>query len=312
MNIQNIQFITIDDSSCGQRADNFLFKILKNVPYNHIYKIINKGEVRVNKKRIVPSYKLQNNDIIRIPPIFFYEKVNQIQKPKIRNQVNLPVLFQDDHYLIINKPTAIACHGGSGINYGIIEIMRQQYEYKFLELAHRLDKNTSGVLVLAKKRSALLALQEAIKKRQVVKEYTLLSAGLVIENHFVVQVPLYKHINKHNERLVKVDFKNGKDSRTEFTVIKHFNNNFTLLKAKLITGRTHQIRVHMQHIKHPIIGDDKYGDFELNNIIAKNYEFNSMFLHANTISFKHYITNENITINACFSKLHQDFLQKLK
>jgi 23S rRNA pseudouridine955/2504/2580 synthase len=312
MNIQPIKFITIDDSSCGQRIDNFLFKILKNIPYNHIYKIINKGEVRVNKKRIDPSYKLQNDDLVRIPPLFSDQQNTINQTPKIREKVNIPILFEDDHYIIINKPNGIACHGGSGISHGIIEIMRHQNSYKFLELVHRLDKNTSGVLVLAKKRTALLALQESIKKKQVIKEYSLLSLGVIDKDNFIIQVPLYKHINKQNERFVKVDTKNGKDSRTEFKVIERFHDGFTLLNARLITGRTHQIRVHMQYIKHPILGDDKYGDFIVNNQVAKKYNFEQMFLHASTLSFKHYITEELITINADLPNSHQIFFKKIK
>jgi 23S rRNA pseudouridine955/2504/2580 synthase len=308
--INPIQFITIDDSSSGQRIDNFLFKILKNVPYSHVYKIINKGEVRVNKKRVSPSYKLSLADSVRVPPIFNNQDSVADNKPKIRTTLDLEVLFEDDHYIIINKPSGIACHGGSGISYGIIEMMRNQKDYKFLELAHRLDKNTSGVLVLAKKRAALLALQESIKKKSVHKEYLLLSDGVWEKDRFTVRAPLYKSTNKNNERFVRVDAKLGKDSQTEFEILKKFQH-FTLVKAKLITGRTHQIRVHTQYIKHPIIGDDKYGDFELNSSIAKKYGFDHMFLHAQKFEFIHYQSEQKMQIFAELPESYKTLLNKI-
>lgn len=313
-----IKFFTIDDNHHGQRIDNFLFKNIKNVPRSHIYKIINSGEVRVNKKRIKPVYKVKINDIIRTPPISQPNLLNNKQNHnRLYNNYSQPlILFEDDHYLIINKPAGRACHGGGGISQGLIEQMRLQFCYKFLELVHRLDKNTAGILVFAKKRAALVALQRSIKQHQVVKEYTLLSLGNVTKQEFTTQLPLYKFINKDNQRLVKVDFKNGKPSHTEFKVITKINdqnhNQFTLLKARLLTGRTHQIRVHMQYINHPILGDDKYGNFTINNQLAKKYNFNQMFLFADFFSFKHYNTNQEINIKIDLPKNYQQLLNEIK
>lgn len=288
-----VNFYTVTESDENQRLDNLLIKILKGVPKSHIHRIIRSGEVRINKLKSTNNDKVHENDIIRIPPIRISQNV-QIEK-KIPS-AKFPVLYEDNYYLIIDKPNGIACHGGSGVSYGVIEQLRQTGDHKFLELAHRLDKETSGILIIAKKRLALVEIQELIKNNQVKKEYYALTVGEWKDEKRNLKAPITKFINKEGERRVKIDKLEGKFSHTIFTVEEKYSG-YTLVNADLQTGRTHQIRIHCQFLGFPIAGDDKYGDFELNKSLYKK-NLKRMFLHAHHLNFTHPITLENIDIKS--------------
>lgn len=307
LNINAVSFIKITEKNENQRIDNFLMQLVKDVPKSHIWKIIRNGEVRVNKKKVDVSHKVQLDDLIRIPPI----SSNQKEKVcKVSNKIDFPILFEDDYYLIINKPSGVACHGGSNISHGVIEQLRFIYDkLKFLELVHRIDKDTSGILILAKKRKALVDLQELIKNGNLHKNYLALTYGRWHENSVKVKASLYKYLTKDGERRVTVDENQGQFAYTIFHVIKKFEN-CTLVNANIKTGRTHQIRVHLQHIQHPIIGDEKYGDYEINKQYNK-LNLKRMFLHAHKIEFIHPITSLPIKIEATLPNELDLFLKGL-
>ena len=317
--INQINFYTVSPNDEGQRIDNLLIKILKGVPKSHIYRIIRSGEVRINKKRATALSKVALNDIIRIPPIKIIETKSAAESsvnadsPYIP-KIDFPIIFEDDYFLVINKPAGTACHGGSGVSFGVIEILRKtKPTYQFLELAHRLDRDTSGILILAKKRSALVEIQNLMRHNLIKKYYLALTIGAWANNPRSVKAPLYKYLTPNGERRVSVDHDLGKYSQTIFTPLTHsmnteydertdavqtkHNETYTLVKADLMTGRTHQIRAHLQHIGHPILGDEKYGDFEINKKLAK-LGLKRMFLHAYEIKFMHPITKESIKLNA--------------
>lgn len=291
INHNQVNFYTATESDEQQRIDNLLIKILKGVPKSHIYRIIRNGEVRIDKGRCAVSDKVSCGNIIRIPPIRIAEKSVAIKHIPANN---FPVLFEDDYYLIINKPSGVACHGGSGVSFGVIEQLRQTNQYKFLELAHRLDKETSGILILAKKRLALVELQELMKNNQTTKEYYALTIGKWRDDKRNVKAPILKYTNKDGERRVRIDQQEGQFSHTIFTTVKKFEE-YTLVNADLQTGRTHQIRIHCNYLGFPIAGDDKYGDFEKNKLLAKN-GLKRMFLHAHHIKFIHPMTQQLIDV----------------
>lgn len=298
-----INFYQASENDEKQRLDNLLFKILKKVPKSHIFAIIRNGEVKVNNKKVKNNYKVHINDVIRIPPI----KLSTSIKPAIRTTRTFTTLYEDDYFLIINKPPGIACHGGSGISFGIIEELRSIFKnYKFLELAHRLDKETSGILILAKKRIALTKLQTEIKNGNLHKKYLSIVSKNCNFSSKTIDAPLHKYITKDGERRVKITNQDGKNATTTLKLLKNFND-YALLEITLHTGRTHQIRVHLQYIKHPIIGDDKYGDFELNKRLNK-LNFKRMYLHAYKIKFKHPITNAQINIDTGTPSEFNDFI----
>jgi len=292
-----VSFYTVDENCENQRIDNFLTKELKGVPKSHIYKIIRQGEVRVNKKRIDNTYKLQVNDIIRIPPI------NIAQKPEhqsIKTDKKIKILYEDDYILAVYKPNGMAVHGGSGVSFGIIEYFRSQEKYKdcFLELVHRLDKETSGVLLLAKKRSALTNLHEQIRDGKCLKKYYAIVIGHWQNHKQNLTFPLKKVILATGERKVFVD-EQGQLSHTIIYLEKHVeigNIHCSLLEAELKTGRTHQIRVHLAHAGFPILGDEKYGNFTLNKQLP-NKEYR-MYLHAHLFAFRHPNTGDIVEIKA--------------
>lgn len=306
INQNQVNFYQTHENDQGQRLDNLLIKLLKGVPKSHIYRIIRSGEVRINKGRAEASTKMKLNDIIRIPPIRIAEK--SLNNNFIPAAV-FPILFEDEYYVIINKPAGVACHGGSGISFGIIEQLRKNNTYKFLELAHRLDKETSGILILAKKRLALVELQELIKSNQITKEYYALSIGRWKDEKRNIKAPILKYTNKEGERRVCIDKEKGQFAHTIFTCIKKFSQ-FTLVNASLQTGRTHQIRIHLQSINYPIAGDDKYGNFELNKQLQK-IGLKRMFLHAQHIYFKHPLTQCDIDIKAPLPNELENFINKL-
>lgn len=280
----SVQYIKITADYADQRIDNFLIARLKGVPKSRVYRILRKGEVRVNKKRAQPSYRLQEGDEIRIPPIRVSE---QPVAPKANKHVvdllQDRILYEDKSLLIINKPSGIPVHGGSGVGLGIIEILRTMYpKSPHLELAHRLDADTSGCLILAKKRSVLKEVHELLRNGQVRKIYYALTKGHWKASELFVEASLQKNYLASGERIVRVN-KEGKPSATQFKVVKEFAN-ATLVEATLLTGRTHQIRVHAQFRGHSIAGDDKYGDKEFDKKM-RTFGLKRLFLHAKSIEF---------------------------
>ncbi|MEY0725964.1 23S rRNA pseudouridine(955/2504/2580) synthase RluC [Providencia rettgeri] len=299
MNTQNqVQFIDISDDEAGQRIDNFLLTKLKGVPKSMIYRIIRKGEVRVNKGRIKPEYKLVEGDQVRVPPVRVAERETTPVSAKLDKVAALAncILFEDDVLLVLNKPSGTAVHGGSGLSFGVIEGLRAlRPEARFLELVHRLDRDTSGILLVAKKRSALRALHEQLRLKQMQKDYLALVRGNWQSHMKVVQAPLLKNILQSGERVVKVSSE-GKPSETRFKVEERFDN-ATLIKASPVTGRTHQIRVHTLYAGHPIAFDDRYGDKQFDSQLA-GIGLNRLFLHASALKFTHPKTGEEMRLQA--------------
>lgn len=295
---QTVQFVVVSGDEAGQRIDNFLLARLKGVPKSMIYRIIRKGEVRVNKGRIKPEYKIADGDSIRIPPVRVAEKNDAPVSAKLDKVSALAecVLYEDDHILVINKPAGTAVHGGSGLSFGVIEAMRAlRPEARFLELVHRLDRDTSGILLIAKKRSALRALHEQLRLKQMQKDYLALVRGQWQSSVKVVQAPLLKNILQSGERVVKVS-PEGKPSETRFKVEERFEA-ATLVKASPVTGRTHQIRVHTLHAGHPIAFDNRYGDAQFDAQL-KGTGLNRLFLHATALAFTHPSTGEAMRLQA--------------
>jgi 23S rRNA pseudouridine955/2504/2580 synthase len=276
--------LTITENSAGQRIDNFLFNKLKDIPKTRIYRMLRKGEVRVNKKRISPPYKIQANDVIRIPP--FWNEIAATKKEPGNNLVKLlldSIIFEDDKILVINKPSGIASHSGSGIAHGVIEILRAaRPDLENLELVHRIDRDTSGCLILAKTRAALVELHKLIREGKILKKYILLVRGFWKNGEQVINTVLSKNQSHSGEHIVEVSPK-GKESITIFRPVKT-DLNMSLLEAELKTGRTHQIRVHATHIGYPIAGDKKYGDKKFNKEM-KALGINRLFLHAKEMRF---------------------------
>lgn len=308
-----VQQLQISEEDEGQRIDNFLLAKLKGVPKSLIYRVLRKGEVRVNKGRIKPEYKLQTGDIVRVPPIRVAEKAQQAPVSSKLNkvaQLEQQIIFEDDCLLVLNKPSGIAVHGGSGLSFGVIEGLRTlRPEARFLELVHRLDRDTSGILLVAKKRSALRSLHEQLRVKTVQKDYLALVRGQWQSHVKVVQAPLLKNELASGERIVKVS-EQGKPSETRFAVEERYTN-ATLIKASPVTGRTHQIRVHTQYVGHPIALDDKYGDKEFDQQMSE-LGLNRLFLHAASIRFEHPKTGETLRLNAPLDDKMKGILKKLR
>jgi 23S rRNA pseudouridine955/2504/2580 synthase len=303
----SVNFVEIDESGDAQRIDNFLFRQLKGVPKSHVYRILRGGEVRVNKRRVDQTYRLKLGDLLRIPPIRVAEK-HEPEKAYIP-AVELPVIYEDDALVAVNKPAGLAVHGGSGVSFGVIEQMRMaRPQAKFLELVHRLDRETSGVLLLAKKRSALTAMHEIMREGNSDKRYFALVLGQWKNARQHVKLPLHKFDTPQGEKRVMVR-EDGQPSHTIFTLVKSWPE-YTLLEAQLKTGRTHQIRVHLAHLGFPIAGDDKYGDFARNKELMK-MGLKRMFLHAHSILFSHPLTGEAMTLVAPLAKELEGFVAKL-
>jgi 23S rRNA pseudouridine955/2504/2580 synthase len=272
--------VEVDAGSDGQRVDNFLLRVCKGVPRSHIYRVLRTGEVRVNSRRVGATYRLQLGDRVRIPPI----RVDPAA-PRRAPPGELPIVFEDEGLLVVDKPAGIAVHGGSGISFGVIERLRSaRPTAPFLELAHRLDRETSGLLILAKRRPSLVALHAALRDGRIRKRYLVLVKGKWRDEKRSVNLPLKKSVTRSGERRVSVD-RAGRESVTVFRRVRDLPG-YTLLQAELLTGRTHQIRVHLSHLGFPILGDDKYGDFELNRAVAKR-GLKRMFLHAAELDFEH-------------------------
>ena len=311
----SVSLITVPEHEAGQRLDNYLIKILKGVPKSHIHRIIRAGEVRLNKKRCKPDSRIQTGDLLRIPPVRTAEKQrsseNRAQAVPARE---FTIIYEDDALLVIDKPAGIAVHGGSGVSFGVIEqIRRARPEARYLELVHRLDKDTSGLLMIAKKRSALVKLHEAIRNDHPKKIYLALGVGKLPNDSFHVKLPLFKYTGAQGEKMVRVS-EDGQSAHTIFRVLNRFSDDLlhqvglsqlTLVQATLKTGRTHQIRVHLQSQQCPIAGDERYGDYQANKRLQK-LGLKRMFLHAAELHLDHPLTGEKLILEA---PLPQDLAQ---
>lgn len=307
-----VQFITIDAEYSGQRIDNFLRTLLKGVPKSMIYRILRKGEVRVNKKRVKPEYKLQGGEELRIPPVRISEQTNNLPSSNLDVIKNLEnqIIYEDQFLIVLNKPSGMAVHGGSGLSFGVIEGLRAlRPESKFLELVHRLDRETSGCLLIAKRRSVLKSLHEQLREKVTDKRYWALVSGSWPKNRYKVKAPLKKNTLQSGERIVKVS-SDGKPSETLVNVVEEFKK-ATLIEASPITGRTHQIRVHCQSAGHCIAGDPKYKDDEFEEIMSK-MGLKRLFLHAHQISFNDHKSGQKKTFNAPLDGHLSGVLSKLK
>lgn len=290
-----VQYITIEEDYAGQRIDNFLVTKLKSLPKTRIYRLLRKGEIRVNKKRTAPSYRLLGGDIIRLPPLHIEEKAAPAG-PNRRAVALLEdrILFEDKGLLIINKPPGIPVHGGTGVSMGVVEILRAMYpKLPNLELVHRLDLDTSGCLILAKKRSVLKELHELFRSGKVNKRYLTLTKGQWKKSELKVDAPLRKNHLSSGERIVLID-PAGKESLTLFEPVQSYGNAM-LMEATLLTGRTHQIRVHSRYRNHPVAGDEKYGDKEFNKQM-KEFGLKRLFLHSHIMEFTLPSTGQHIRI----------------
>lgn len=295
--IPKVQLKEITDAHDGQRLDNFLMNILKGVPKSHIYRIIRKGEVRINKGRCDAKRKLKIGDIVRIPPVRVAEEKQLVSAPAyLTASLTREILFEDDAILVINKPSGFAVHGGSGISSGVIEALRElRPDSRFLELVHRLDRDTSGCLIIAKKRSALRTLHEYFRGDGVKKNYLALLHGRWEQQKIIVDQPLLKNISQGGERMVKIS-SSGKPSKTLFRRLALYHDT-TLVEASPYTGRTHQIRVHAAWLGHAIIGDERYGENEINRDFRQR-GYKRLFLHAHKLQFVHPVSGETLKLVA--------------
>jgi len=293
-----VSYLTIGPEAEGQRLDNFLLRIAKGVPKSHVYRVVRSGEVRVNKGRAAVDYRLAAGDVVRVPPIRVAEPSPAGARPAPAEMP--PILYEDEHLIVVDKPAGLAAHGGSGIAHGLIERVRAaRPNQPFLELAHRLDRDTSGLLLLAKTRRALVGLHEQLRDGKVDKRYQVLVKGDWVNDRQHVRLALTKYLTREGERRVSVD-PEGAGSHTVFTLLRRYGR-FSLLEAELRTGRTHQIRVHLAHLGFPIVGDDKYGDFELNKAVARadaRPRLARMFLHAGSVRLTHPVSGQLLAFEA--------------
>jgi 23S rRNA pseudouridine955/2504/2580 synthase len=309
LSAQAARTVLVDEESAGQRLDNFLLRQLKGVPKTHVYRIIRSGEVRVNKGRASAETRVQSGDAVRLPPLRLSERAADKAEAMAQGSGvparEFPVLLEDEAVLAVDKPAGVAVHGGSGVSFGVIEQLRMARQYgqaggaRFLELVHRLDRETSGILLLAKKRSALKALQDQFRERETGKTYLALVTGSWPLNKKVLDKPLHKYLLDDGERRVRVVAKDDADGMHAVTLVKVRlrSDAYSLLEVTIKTGRTHQIRVHLASEGHPIAGDDKYGDFELNRALQKGASpLKRMFLHAWRLQFSHPVSGERIEL----------------
>jgi len=289
-----VRHVEIDAEAAGQRIDNFLVRELKGVPKSHIYRLLRSGQVRVNGRRADQTYRLADGDSVRIPPV----RVSQSpQSRSVPAGTPLPVLFEDEALMIVDKPAGLAVHGGSGVSFGVIEQLRQQRpDARLLELAHRLDRETSGALIVAKKRSALAALHDMMREGRMDKHYITMVSGRWMNPRQHLRDPLYKYQTADGERRVRVQA-DGKQAHSIVTLRRRWET-ASELGVELKTGRTHQIRVHLTHAGFPLLGDDKYGDFPLNKRLARDAGLQRMFLHAARLRFVHPLKDEVIEVEA--------------
>jgi 23S rRNA pseudouridine955/2504/2580 synthase len=310
-----VETLCIDEDASGQRVDNFLIRHLKGVPKTHIYRLIRSGEVRVNKGRVGADTRLQTGDLLRVPPVRISERVAEKEQAMAAQVAHgapardFPVLLEDEHFIAINKPAGVAVHGGSGVSFGVIEQLRMaRPQAKFLELVHRLDRETSGILLVAKKRSALKQLQDQFRTRQTGKTYLAMVRGQWPAKLKVLDKPLHKYLLDGNEaqageRRVKVVSRDDPDGMPSVTLVKvrASSADYSLLEVTIKTGRTHQIRVHLASEGFPILGDDKYGDFDHNKLLARanaQPQLKRMFLHAWRLQLNHPASGEPLELLA--------------
>ena len=304
--------LIVSDGDAGQRIDNFLSRELKGVPRSHIYRILRRGEVRVNGGRIKAAHRLEPGDRVRVPPIRVATETTPVEQPgeRIRALLEAAILYEDERLLAIDKPSGLAVHGGSGLAYGVIEALRCiRPDARELELVHRLDRDTSGVLLVAKRRSALRHLHRMLREGHVDKIYTALLAGRWRHDRESVRVPLLKNVVRGGERIVRVDAA-GKPARTDFKVLKRYAD-AVLVEVRLHTGRTHQIRVHAQYLGTPVAGDTKYGDEHSNRALAA-MGLRRLFLHATAMAFPWGDNGHMLRIEAPLGKDLQQVLRALE
>lgn len=305
-----VQLLTISADQSGQRIDNFLLARLKGVPKSRVYRLLRKGEVRVNKGRIGPEYRLSADDVIRIPPLRLAQRTRHMPGSGLRESLASSILFEDDSCLVLNKPSGIAVHGGSGINLGVIEALRaMELGERRLELVHRLDRDTSGCLLVAKTRAALRGLQDQMRERLVGKRYLALVRGSWPRDVREINAPLQKNTLQSGERVVRAD-KDGKRALTRFRLLQHYAA-ASLVEAELETGRTHQIRVHCLLAGHPLAGDVKYGDEAFNKSLRGAAGLRRLFLHAGEVSFTSPTSDQVISVSAPLPEELQSVLERL-
>jgi 23S rRNA pseudouridine955/2504/2580 synthase len=289
--------LEVGEEAAAQRIDNFLLRHLKGVPKSHVYRVLRSGEVRVNSGRVKPDYRLRIGDKVRIPPM----RVGEKQAVKLR-PLDLPINYEDDALLVVDKPSGVAVHGGSGVSFGVIESLRAaRPQAKFLELAHRLDRDTSGLLILCKKRSALVELHRMLREGEVGKVYLAVVKG-VAKKSLELRESLHKYVTASGERRVAVQSE-GVKAFTKARKLKD-NGEFSLLEVELLTGRTHQIRVHLAHAGHPIVGDDKYGDFALNRELKER-----LLLHAARLTLRHPLSGAALKLESPLPAQMKAFVQ---
>ncbi len=307
----SVTFLAISSDEAGQRLDNYLLRQLKGVPKSHIYRIVRSGEVRVNKGRVDVTYRLAEGDILRLPPVRLAEKPDTSTAQAAALHVEIPVLFEDEALIALNKPAGLAVHGGSGLSFGVIELLRaQRPQARFLELVHRLDRETSGILLVAKKRSALTRLHEMLRdNHQIDKRYLALVGGLWPHARNHVKLKLLKYETADGERRVRV----SDEGLSSHTVInrRQVYRDCSLLECELKTGRTHQIRVHLAASGHAILGDDKYGDPGVNRALQKR-GLRRMFLHAWRLTLAHPVSGDELALEAPLPEELQNFLNTLE
>lgn len=285
-----VRFVTISSEEAGQRIDNFLVRQFKGVPKSHVYRILRKGEVRVNKKRAKPAYKLQELDEVRLPPIRVSAEKNRRPPDHVLASVASRISYEDERLFVINKPSGLAVHAGTGVDYGVIDALNTLYPQQRSYLVHRLDRETSGCLLVARDRQAMLSLQSAIRQGEIDKYYAALLMGSWGQGKQAIDMPLRRNKIQDGERRVQVD-DDGKEAVSIFYPVREYagrgkHTPATLMKVKLITGRTHQIRVHAQQTGHPLAGDSRYGDHGFNAEL-KRLGLKRMFLHAQSLAFPH-------------------------
>ncbi len=284
--------LVVGEESDAQRLDNFLLRRLKGVPKSHVYRVVRSGEVRVNSGRVKPDYRLRVGDKVRVPPV----RTGIAKAVSVPRLLDLKVIYEDASLLVVDKASGVAVHGGSGVSHGVIESLRAaRPEAKMLELAHRLDRDTSGLLVVAKKRSALVELHRMLREGEVEKIYVAVVKGVPEKKDFVIRDALHKYVNAKGERRVAVK-EGGLSAITKIRLLEK-SKDISLVELRLMTGRTHQIRVHLAHAGHPVVGDDKYGDFELNRALARQGA-KRLLLHARRLAFKHPLEDRRIALDA--------------
>ncbi|MBA3660707.1 MAG: RluA family pseudouridine synthase [Gammaproteobacteria bacterium] len=306
-----VRIVNVENDFIGQRIDNYLIRMLKGLPKTHLYRLLRKGEIRVNKKRIGPDYRLAVGDSIRLPPLYL-EEAGKLKPPAAATTQKLidSVLYEDKNLLILNKPPHMSVHAGNTVRLGIIETLKFHYtKLPHLELAHRLDSETSGCLILAKKRGILKEIHTLLREGKMIKKYWALTKGEWNENQLEVDFPLEKHYRQGGRHVVEVTGE-GKSALTHFKVLQNFPG-CQLVEATLFTGRTHQIRVHAAHSGHPIAGDDRYGESEFNKFVQK-IGLKRMFLHARVIEFTLPSLNQEIRVQAPLDPELEEALSALK